>query len=79
MLVKNNIPERSKSYKLVSTFVRSCYRAPTVRPCHQAITMINLDHYTNTLDEAFHRELTMRPAIERSQIINLDHLNKYNK
>ena len=79
MLVKNNIPERSKSYKLVSTFVRSRYRAPTVRPCHQAITTIDLDHYTNTLDGAFHQALTVRPAIERSQIINLDILNKYNK
>ena len=79
MLVKNNIPERSKSYKLVSTFVRSHYRAPTLRPCHQAITMISLDHYKNTLDEAFHRALTVRPAIELSQIINLDNLNNYNK
>ena len=70
MLVKNNIPERSKSYKLVSTFVRSRYRAPTVRPFQKAITTNNQDHYTNTLDEACHRALT---------IINLDHLNKYNK
>ena len=76
MLIKNNIPEWSKSYKLVSTFVRSCYRAHTVTTCHQAITMINLDHYTNTLYGAFYQVLTVRPAIERSQIINLDNLNK---
>ena len=38
----------------------------TVRPYHQALTTINLDNYTNTLDEACHRALT---------IINLDHLN----
>ena len=70
MLIKNNIPERSKSYKLVSTFVRSRHQAPTVRPYHQYITRINLDHYTNTLDEACHQALI---------IINIDYLNKYNK
>ena len=63
MLVKNNIPGRSKSYKLVSICVRSRHQAPTVMPFHQAITTINLDHYTNILDEAYHQALTVRPAI----------------
>ena len=56
----------SKSYRLVSTFVRSRHQALTVRPCHRALTMINIYHYINTLDEAFHQSLTVKPSIERS-------------
>ena len=67
-LSKTTLLSGSKSYRLVSTFVRSRHRALTVRPCHIALTTINLDHYTNTLDEACHRALTVRPAIERSQL-----------
>ena len=51
----------SKSYRIVSTFVRSrhqvltvtsCHQALTVRPCRQALTIINIYHYINTLHEA---------------------------
>ena len=54
ILSKTTFLKGSKSYRLVSTFVRSRHRALTVRPCHRALTMINIDHYINTLDEAFH-------------------------
>ena len=43
----------SKSYRLVSTFIRSCHRALIVRPCHLAITMINICHYIYILYRAF--------------------------
>ena len=67
-LSKTTFLSGSKSYRLVSTFVRSRHRALTMRPCHQALTTINIDHYTNTLDEACHQAFTVRPANDHSQL-----------